>query len=248
MSYRSFKEILGETSLERKCRFLFGLCLLLLITGSFWWYGRRTEDLVYTTTRSTGRHLVDAVMLHHHWKTLEADKKYTSLIESLGQQLQSQPYSWKILRPDATPDQRTSYTQLDAAVLNYFRQQPAASVSGAAEPATSPMLPGDSDEYREFRTADNSEYHYYQPIRARSRCLICHENRGGSTATGEVAAGPKLAGKRADGGGQGGDARLGNQYAINWNRGDPAGHGDRDVALAMLAAYAYRAILDRQTA
>ena len=70
MSYRSFKEILGETSLERKCRFLFGLCLLLLITGSFWWYGSRTEDLVFTSTRTTGRHLVDAVMLHHHWKTL----------------------------------------------------------------------------------------------------------------------------------------------------------------------------------
>lgn len=36
MSYRSFKRVLGETSLERKCRFLFGACLLLLITSSFW--------------------------------------------------------------------------------------------------------------------------------------------------------------------------------------------------------------------
>ena len=59
MSYRSFTDILGETSLERKCRFLFGLCLLVLITGSFWWYGSLTEQLVYATTRSTGRHLVD---------------------------------------------------------------------------------------------------------------------------------------------------------------------------------------------
>jgi len=238
MSYRSFKEILGETSLERKCRFLFGLCLLLLITGSFWWYGRRTEDLVCTTTRSTGRHLVDAVMLHHHWKTLEADKKYTSLIESLGQQLQSQPYSWKILRPDATPEQRSSYTQLDAAVLNYFRQQPAASVSGAADPATSPMLPGDSDEYREFRTADNSEYHYYQPIRARSRCLICHENRGGSTATGEVAAGPKLAENELMAVVKVVMPDSGTQKAINWNRAILLATAIVTVALAMLAAYA----------
>ncbi len=37
MSYRSLKRVLGETSLERKCRFLFGACLLMLITGSFWW-------------------------------------------------------------------------------------------------------------------------------------------------------------------------------------------------------------------
>ena len=120
MAYRSFKEILGETSLERKCRFLFGLCLLLLITGSFWWYGQRTEEIVFTTTRSTGRHLVDAVMINHHWKNLEADKKYTNPIETLGKMLQNQPYSWRILSPDASPEELASYTRLDAAVLDYF--------------------------------------------------------------------------------------------------------------------------------
>ena len=36
MSYRAFKRLLGETSLERKCRFLFGAFILLLIAGSFW--------------------------------------------------------------------------------------------------------------------------------------------------------------------------------------------------------------------
>ena len=55
MSYNSFKRVLGETSLERKCRFLFGACLLVLITGSFWWYGSRTEELVYAKSRATGR-------------------------------------------------------------------------------------------------------------------------------------------------------------------------------------------------
>ena len=104
MAYRTFKDILGGTSLERKCRFLFGLCLLVLITGSFWWYGSSTEELVYTTTRSTGRHLVDAIMLHHHWKALEADQKYTSLIETLGRTLQTEPYSWRMLAPDAAAE------------------------------------------------------------------------------------------------------------------------------------------------
>ena len=46
MSYRSIKRVLGETSLERKCRFLFGACLLLLIIASFWVYGWQTEKLV----------------------------------------------------------------------------------------------------------------------------------------------------------------------------------------------------------
>ena len=72
MSYRSLRDILGETSLERKVRFLFGLCLFVLIAGSFWWYGNRTEQLVYSSGRATGRHVVDAIMLQYHWKMLES--------------------------------------------------------------------------------------------------------------------------------------------------------------------------------
>ena len=47
MSYRAFKRLLGETSLERKCRFLFGGLILILITSSFWLYARKTEHLAY---------------------------------------------------------------------------------------------------------------------------------------------------------------------------------------------------------
>ena len=54
MSYRAFKRLLGETSLERKCRFLFGAGILLLITASFWWYARQTEGLAYEQTQTTG--------------------------------------------------------------------------------------------------------------------------------------------------------------------------------------------------
>ena len=154
MAYRTFKEILGETSLERKCRLLFGLCLFVLISGSFWWYGSSTEELVYTTTRSTGRHLVDAVMLHYHWKTLEVDQRYTNLIETLGRTLQSQPYGWRLLEPEAAPEERTAYTQLDAAVLDYFLGRPPPSVDDPSPAAGGP--PRSGQEYREFRTADNS--------------------------------------------------------------------------------------------
>src|SRR6266849_5959221 len=47
MSYRAFKHLLGETSLERKCRFLFGAGILLLLTASFWWYAHQTEIRAY---------------------------------------------------------------------------------------------------------------------------------------------------------------------------------------------------------
>ena len=47
MSYRAFKRLLGETSLERKCRFLMGTGSLVLITASFWFYARQTERIAY---------------------------------------------------------------------------------------------------------------------------------------------------------------------------------------------------------
>src|SRR6184192_4048626 len=59
MSYRAFKRLLGETSLERKCRFLFGGFILLLITGSFWLYARQTEHLAYEQLTTTSRLLVN---------------------------------------------------------------------------------------------------------------------------------------------------------------------------------------------
>ena len=209
MPYRTFSELIGETSLERKCRFLFGLCLFVLIAGSFWWYGSRTEELVYASTRATGRHLVDAILLQYHWKTLEREQQYASTIENLGKQLQSERYDWKLLRPDAGDE--AGYRPLDRTVLESFRSNP-------------------GEQYREFRTADASEYHYYQAIRARTSCLVCHEARpagGAAYADGDLMAVVKVIMP---------DAAT--HKAINWNRAILLATAIITVFLAMLAAYA----------
>ena len=238
MAYRTFKDILGETSLERKCRFLFGLCLLVLISGSFWWYGSSTEELVYATTRSTGRHLVDAIMLQYHWKTLEPEQQYASAIEFLSRTLQSEQYQSWLLEPDAATVDRAKYSRLDAAVLTYFNDR-----APGPQPSSGP--PTSSTEYREFRTADNAEYHYYQPIRWRSSCASCHKYRG---VIGDAPAAPEtetLASPRvmlADN-----DLMAvvkvvmpdsATRKAINWNRAILAATAIITVFLAMLAAYA----------
>ena len=62
MSYRAFKRLLGETSLERKCRFLFGGFILLLITSSFWLYRQQTESLAYDRSRPPAALLVDEIV------------------------------------------------------------------------------------------------------------------------------------------------------------------------------------------
>ncbi|MEW4454363.1 HAMP domain-containing sensor histidine kinase [Bremerella sp. JC817] len=104
MSYRSIKRVLGETNLERKCRFLYGTCLLLLITGSFWWYGQSTEQLVHNNNLSTGRHLVDAVLMKIHWKhDAQAQKNldgWEKLVQDTGLDLEYVKYRWQVMTLD----------------------------------------------------------------------------------------------------------------------------------------------------
>jgi two-component system, NarL family, sensor histidine kinase BarA len=235
MSYRSLRDILGETSLERKVRFLFGLCLFALIAGSFWWYGSRTEQLVYSSSRATGRHVVDAIMLQYHWKMLEKEQQYASTIESLEKRLPREKYQWRLLRPDAPADEREGYRPLDLAVLeDFLAQRPSAGPAPVAtplDPAASPPA-----ECRDFRTDDNKEYHYYQPIRFRADCGICHEYRGPvglaggerpRLAEGDLMAVVKLVMPDAV-----------TRKAINWNRSILLATAIITVFLAMLAAYA----------
>src|SRR2546426_11585660 len=74
MSYRAFKRLLGETSLERKCRFLFGMGILVLITLSFWVYAIQTEGLAYDQARTTCRMLVNPLLARHHLPFLPEGK------------------------------------------------------------------------------------------------------------------------------------------------------------------------------
>jgi signal transduction histidine kinase len=235
MSYRSIRDILGETSLERKVRFLFGLCLFVLIAASFWWYGSRTEQLVYTSSQATGRHVVDAIMLQYHWKMLEKEQQYASTIESLEKRLPREKYRWRMLRPDATPEERAEYRPLDVDVLEGFLERRPEPVrpGGAAGAA---LAGGPEFECRDFRTDDNQEYHYYQPVRFRQDCALCHEYRGTVGAAG--AGRPKLAE---------GDLMAVvkvvmpdavTRKAINWNRAILLATAIITVFLAMLVAYA----------
>ena len=63
MAYNTLKRIFGETQLELKLLVLFGVGLLLVIVTAFYWYGRRTPDLVYEQAQVSGRLWVDRYML-----------------------------------------------------------------------------------------------------------------------------------------------------------------------------------------
>src|SRR5688500_8199288 len=102
MSYRTVKRLLGETSLERKCRFLFGGGLMLLITGSFYFYAWLNSTLIYSQNNSTGRMLTSSVLLEEHWKGLE-DRQFQPVIEELAAALKPDElseYRHRLLKAD----------------------------------------------------------------------------------------------------------------------------------------------------
>jgi two-component system sensor histidine kinase BarA len=215
MSYRSFKRVLGETSLERKCRFLFGACLLLLITSSFWLYGWRTENLVYEKSSNTGRLLVDSIVRDYHWKKLETKQPYDDaarasgeedLIQDLIESLSNQQYNWKFIR--TKPDDGTGQPAdaFEHKVLSDFsrpispaEEKPEKSDDAnpqdkddagvaAAKPAAASVV-----EFRERRrTVDGKPvYEYYQPVRAKKgSCIVCHMALGASSVS-SPGAGPQ---------------------------------------------------------
>jgi signal transduction histidine kinase len=175
MSYRAFKRLLGETSLERKCRFLFGMFTLLLITGSFYLHFWQTEKVaaeqIITTCRLLVVQIVDRQLAtrcrpvngpegKHDLRADDAQQKHTA--QALGEfrrrweklwpeQLQEYRF-WTIPadpgRPENVPDQDSRER------LRYFQDTR-------------------EQEANQLVLAHKKNY-YYAAVRAAPSCLGCH--------------------------------------------------------------------------
>jgi signal transduction histidine kinase len=160
MSYRAFKKLLGETSLERKCRFLLGTGSLVLITGSFWLYAYQTERIAYNTTATGGRMLVGPTLHRLHDKNLEsreALEEFQQRSEELWPKALKN-YTYHFLKPDG----RGSAISLDPhvddepAIIREFAENPA-----KAEVTRIP--------------ATGEDIYYYAAVRPTPKCLNCHK-------------------------------------------------------------------------
>jgi signal transduction histidine kinase len=233
MSYRSIKRVLGETSLERKCRFLFGACLLLLITTSFWWYGSQTEKMVYQQNRNTGRLLVDQVMYLRHWeKWGEKDENFRWLIQELSKGLSNQKYEWRFIKPSSSDGSSAPRDEFEWSVLDEYNKP-------------KDKRPSDAPGFRERLINNNNEYQYFQPVYAEKSCLLCHNmisggfdlngtsvSLGGNVSTGTPLAEDDLMAIVK--------VTIPNepmQRALNWNRAILIATAIITVFLAMVASY-----------
>jgi two-component system, NarL family, sensor histidine kinase BarA len=190
MSYRTFKRVLGETSLERKCRWWFGVSLAVLLTLSFTWYGRRTDQIVKDLNHTfIGPELIRAGWLATHLSHLDKVEKsfYSELVASSRDM--GRHFEWDAVLPvggfESPPEEkfhpRDAHEQTWladwSAPLNPADQaQPPPAKTEADTPQQFLSSPrGFRERYIEESDGRQS-YLYYQPLYAQESCVRCHKH------------------------------------------------------------------------
>ena len=185
MSYRTLKKVLGETSLERKCRFLFGGGLMLLITGSFWFYAQLNLSLISEQDRERAKLLIQQRLLYAHWEAqqrrLNGDpssaQEHLSLLEDVRLGSPGEP------REPAAPRPEPEYR------WNLFSAKPT-TAEAAGRPdetyryeAADQIISGRTDEVV-LRDPDSGDFEYFGAVRAADSCVACHRGLPGGETLG----------------------------------------------------------------
>ncbi len=202
MSYRTFKRVLGETSLERKCRFLFGTTLLLLILSSFWWCSEETEQIVHDKPRSNSRHLVGSVLIKLHAEPLAPDETQRLQFQEMASDLEDLVYEGAVLALEDTDRKLVSlpngivetqklvelkkkYTAQLASVRAQTSGPRLEAQSGGEPPVVSDAVADEQiyETYKEMPPVYEDrwlkkleQYQYFQPVYWKASCIECHKH------------------------------------------------------------------------
>jgi two-component system, NarL family, sensor histidine kinase BarA len=172
MSYRTFKRALGETNLERKCRLLFGASLLVLITGSFWWYGSQTDKLVYERNRFAGEQLVTQALFEAHVNVFGTDLSSQLSNRDLVQSLLDRKFAWMVFLPENDAGIGKPRDPQEWIMMEEWTDigQELKSDDEIAQRKIETEL------WKERPPDQESTYRYYQPIFAKESCVVCHRD------------------------------------------------------------------------
>jgi two-component system, NarL family, sensor histidine kinase BarA len=180
MSYRTFKHLLGETSLERKCRYIFACGIFVLVSTSFYWYGQKTEKLVQSQTPLIARRLVNPTVVDKHYKSDKFVNSDTArMFEQLSHSFKSQDdlptYEGYLLNPynEQPRSDGQPVDDFEKSALGRFLE------SASKGPAT--------NQKKQYTFADGSpmeasrnvpgktEFQYLQAVVFKQECIDCHE-------------------------------------------------------------------------
>jgi signal transduction histidine kinase len=184
VSYQGFKRVLGESNLERKCRRLFGLCMLVLITGSFWWYGSQTDKIVYDQNMFVGKALADMAILDGHKAAFFAQGQRAPVLNSgeqeandkLADLIRSRQFQWEVLYADNSADLKKPTEGYEYDFMAKWSEDGKALTTDEA--VESAMQNPELELGREREGAEPGKYVYYQPVFAKSGCITCHQAPG----------------------------------------------------------------------
>ncbi len=181
MSYRAFKRLLGETSLERKCRYLLGTVSLVLIFCSFWFYARQTEAIAYKQTANSGRLLVPLILRSQHDKKLasrEAMEEFRKHAKENRKAMDEFQKRFELNREAMDEFQKQSEEKWSEALSTYLFAFIKPNSPQSREPDEVGMLekfirdPEHTEETRQ--QASGEKFFYYGAVRASPLCLNCH--------------------------------------------------------------------------
>jgi two-component system sensor histidine kinase BarA len=187
MSYRTFKRVLGETNLERKCRWWFGISLFVMLGLSFTLYGSQTYKLVEDSIQTLSKELVRAGWQKLHIEKLsEIEKKQLSqganedsvgLYEDLADSSKdlARAFEWDALLPPSASERKL--IPKDNLPADDFER-----ALFAKWPAKRPAHENLHEE-RRVDTDNGQVYQYFQPMYADQKCVICHKAMGLSPNT-----------------------------------------------------------------
>lgn len=173
MSYRTFKKLLGETSLERKCRLLFGVTLLFLITGSFYFYATLNLRIFNTQNRHRGQLLTAQNLQTMHFEKM-VDPDMVPFVKGLASWLKPsdlREYSWKFIPVDNDDPTRRAGEQFEHDAIKKLLYQ--------------------NEPYAVYEDTSTRKYHFFEKVLAKQECLTCHSEHG--TAPRVKAAGDAMA-------------------------------------------------------
>ncbi|WP_437187379.1 sensor histidine kinase [Planctomicrobium sp. SH668] len=160
MSYRTFKKLLGETSLERKCRLLFGVTLLFLITGSFYFYAALNQRIFNTQNRHRGQLLTAQNLQTMHWEKM-ADPEIVPFVKGLASWLKPadlKEYSWKFILVDTDdPTRRGGGVLFENDAINRLLFQ--------------------NETYAVHEDTKGRLYHFFEKVVAKQECMTCHKSQ-----------------------------------------------------------------------
>jgi signal transduction histidine kinase len=186
VSYRSFKHLLGETSLERKCRFIFGLGIFILVTVSFLLYGLKAESLVKKQTTQAARMLVNNTLMNIHNKKL-GNEDYESIYDVLWGDLRTlddlPSYTTRVLNPYNLQDaKKQPIDDFEKTAIARFLQSASdeEAIARTGQPREKPYVfangtPMWTERVAKAKDGRAKEYQYIQAVTFKPSCLIeCH--------------------------------------------------------------------------